>query len=411
VTPLRRRGWFGLQPSDRPDGVALAAVSPDGPAARAGLRAGDVVLALDGDLVPSATSLRGRLSRRRAGDVVTLSLADGRALTVTADARPTESHAGLVTRYGEAPAGSFALRTLSVAPPGDGPFPTVVFLQGYAAATIERLTASAGDALGPLVAALARRGFCVWRTEKRAVGDSDGPPSADASFTDETDDHAAGLRAALAAPWVDRARVTLFGHSLGALHAPLAAARVGSVRRMVLYGAGALPWLDYVADNTRRQCALAGMDAAETDALVAAQVGFSRGVLLEGRSVHEVFDADPKLRERRSSLGVDDLGRLNGRSVDYWRGVADCAVEGPLVAAGLPTLALWGSSDWLTSRAEHVTLARMVDAAHAGLGAFEEVAGADHGFFAHATPEDSYRAGWTGALHPGLAEAIARAAT
>lgn len=412
MTGLRRRGWFGLQPSDRPAGITVAALVPDGPAARVGLRVGDVVRALDGDAVPTAASLRQRLSARRAGDVVTLSLTDGRALTLTADARPEERHPGLVTRYGEARAGSFDLRTISVAPWGGGPFPTVVFLQGYAASSIERPAGvPAGDALGPLVAALARRGFCVWRTEKRAVGDSDGPPSADASFDEETDDHAAGLRAAMNAPWVDRARVTLLGYSLGALHAPLVAARVGGVRAMALYGAGALPWLDYVAENTRRQCALAGMDAAETDALVAAHLRFSRAVLFEGRSVREVLDVDPSLHRHRASLGVDDEGRLNGRSVAYWRGVAGCDVAGPLVTAGLPTLALWGGSDWLTSRAEHVTLARIVNDALPGRGAFGEIIGADHGFFAHATPEDSFRASWSGSLHPGVVDAVARSAT
>jgi dienelactone hydrolase len=412
VSGLRRRGWFGLQPSDRPAGVTVVALAPDAPAARAGLRVGDVVTALDGAPVAAARPLRAALATRRAGDLVTLSLADGRALALGAGARPEESHPGLVTRYGEAPAGSFALRTISVAPPGDGPFPTVVFLQGYAAATVERPAAApASDALGPLVAALARRGLCVWRTEKRGVGDSDGPPSADASFDDETDDHAAGLRAAMAAPWVDRARVTLLGHSLGALHAPLVAARMGGVRAMALYGAGALPWLDYVAENTRRQCALSGMDAAKTDELVAAHLRFSRAVLFEGRSAREVLDADRALDAHHESLGVGDEGRLNGRSVDYWRGVAACEVAAPLVAAGLPTLALWGSSDWLTSRAEHVTLARIVGDAHAGLGAFEEVTGADHGFFAHATPEHSFRAHWFGELHPGVVDAVARFAT
>lgn len=405
MSPLRRRGWFGLQPSNHPAGALVAAVVPDAPAARAGLRPGDVVSALDGAPVASARALREALAAKRFGDVVTLSLADGRAVTLAADARPLESHEGLTTRYGEAPAGSFALRTISVAPPGDGPFPAVVVLQGYAAASVERVAnAPAGDALGPLTVALARRGLCVWRTEKRGVGDSGGPPSCDASFADETDDHAAGLRAALAAPWVDRARVTLLGHSLGALHAPLVAARVGGVRGLALYGAGSLPWLDYLADNARRQCALAGLDAEASERAARDHVRFARAVLVEGRDVRAVLDGDPTLHA--AALGVDDAGRINGRTADYWRGVAACDVAGPLAAAGRPTLALWGSSDWLTSRAEHAALAGMASG-----GRFEEVPGADHGFFAHATPEDSYRANWSGALHEGLADAVARFAT
>jgi hypothetical protein len=369
-----------------------------------------VVTACDRAPVADANALRRALGEFREGDTTTLTLLDGRTLSLSAGARPKESHDGLVTRYGEASNGSFSLRTISVAPPGEGPFPALVFLQGYAAASIERPAGSpASDALGPLVAALARRGLCVWRTEKRGVGDSDGPPARNATFEDETDDHLTGLRAALDAPWIDRTRVALLGHSLGAMHAPIVAARVDGVCAMVLYGAGSLPWVDYLADNTRRQCALAGLDAPSTQRRVDEQLRFARAVLLEGREVRSVLDTDPTLHAE--ALGVDAEGYLSGRSATYWRSVARYDVAPPLIAAARPTLALWGSSDWLTSRAEHEALARFVDEAGRGLGHFAEVHGADHGFFAHPTPEASYRARWTGTLHDGVPEAIARFAT
>ncbi len=72
-----RRGWLGVSiqaiDSDRarrlglPDtrGALVGGVLDDGPAAGAGLRAGDVILAVDGEAVDSPNALRNRIAARR----------------------------------------------------------------------------------------------------------------------------------------------------------------------------------------------------------------------------------------------------------------------------------------------------------------------------------------------------------
>ncbi|WP_320784424.1 S1C family serine protease [Streptomyces sp. CRN 30] len=66
----------------RPAGVAVVTVDEDGPADRAGLRAGDVVTALDGTDVTTLTSLAEALADRRPGDRVAVAyLRDGRERT------------------------------------------------------------------------------------------------------------------------------------------------------------------------------------------------------------------------------------------------------------------------------------------------------------------------------------------
>jgi serine protease Do len=84
------RGWLGVSVQDNDaNGVAIAGVDRTGPAARAGLRTGDVVLAVNGDRTASARALiravaamapgtEVRLSVRRAGKPLEIAVTVGR---------------------------------------------------------------------------------------------------------------------------------------------------------------------------------------------------------------------------------------------------------------------------------------------------------------------------------------------
>lgn len=89
------RPWLGLSGQtvtndiaeavglDRPGGVMVSALYPDGPAYRAGLEPGDVILALDGEEVVDERALRFRTATRDAGSEVGASiLRDGERLVL-----------------------------------------------------------------------------------------------------------------------------------------------------------------------------------------------------------------------------------------------------------------------------------------------------------------------------------------
>jgi serine protease Do len=91
-----RRPQLGVQISDvtavdaeaygleRVRGADINLVTPDSPAARAGLKPGDVIVALDGAEVENATALTTNLAQRRPGDKVELTyIRDGRQAKVT----------------------------------------------------------------------------------------------------------------------------------------------------------------------------------------------------------------------------------------------------------------------------------------------------------------------------------------
>ena len=51
------RGWLGVSVEERDDAVVIAGLDHNGPAAKAGIRAGDQVLAINGDKIESSRGL------------------------------------------------------------------------------------------------------------------------------------------------------------------------------------------------------------------------------------------------------------------------------------------------------------------------------------------------------------------
>ena len=80
------RAYIGVQLQDAASGGALVvAVSSGGPAATAGLVAGDMITAIDGTSVPDSTTLVDLLAAHKPGDVVKLAVthANGKTATVS----------------------------------------------------------------------------------------------------------------------------------------------------------------------------------------------------------------------------------------------------------------------------------------------------------------------------------------
>lgn len=69
-----RHVWLGLHGRDQDLGAGVDDVVPGGPAARAGVQPGDVVVAVDGEPTPSMASLIAALRLHLPGDIVTLTL-------------------------------------------------------------------------------------------------------------------------------------------------------------------------------------------------------------------------------------------------------------------------------------------------------------------------------------------------
>lgn len=88
------RGWLGVSVEDSGGGVLIAAVIPDGPAARAGLAPGDEVLAVNGRPVPSTLALIRAVATITPGSQAQLTIRrNGRdiVMTVIVGTRPLQA--------------------------------------------------------------------------------------------------------------------------------------------------------------------------------------------------------------------------------------------------------------------------------------------------------------------------------
>ena len=89
--PGGSRVWLGVTGEDRDGKVTLTQVIADGPAAKAGLKEGDVIVAVDGKAVGDYEKLLEAVRGKEAGDKVTLKIARGNEtleVAVTLEERP-----------------------------------------------------------------------------------------------------------------------------------------------------------------------------------------------------------------------------------------------------------------------------------------------------------------------------------
>jgi alpha-beta hydrolase superfamily lysophospholipase len=398
TAPLPRRALLGFSVTAGPP-LAVARILPDGPADRAGLRPDDVLLRLDETPLLSAAALHLALRRCVADRPVVISLSrDG--VPSTATLHPIERPRAPDTRYDETDGAHGRLRVLATGP-AEGPRAVVLYLQGVGTSTVE---AAPESPLGALCAALAREHIAVLRVDRAGVGDSEGPAPQTLGFFDALDDAHRLVAWALAQPAYATAPLTLLGHSLGGLLAPLLAQPEPAVRSMLLYGVGSLPWPDYLARHARAMLTLAPRDDGE--AWLTRLAHRNDRLLVHRRTLDEFARECPAFARRPADYGVADDHTLDGHALRFWQEVTAIDPVATLCEAARPTTVAWGTSDHLSYRDEHEDLVAALASAHPGRARGVILPETDHGFVACASPAKSFRQRGQGPLSPHVPRAI-----
>src|SRR4051812_32266322 len=142
--PLARRADWGAAIMPPADGkpATIVRFREGSVLERAGLRAGDAIVAIDGTAVGDEIAFRARLRRLREGQVVRISArrgAEAIEARVTLPAMRRESIEGVELRYGEARnEKGYRVRTYTARPAGvPGKLPVVVFIPWLSCDAVE----------------------------------------------------------------------------------------------------------------------------------------------------------------------------------------------------------------------------------------------------------------------------------
>lgn len=378
-----------IEPGTR--GVLVRSVLPGSSGEAAGIQAGDVITSVDGEPVSGTDSFVALVGGRREGDTLRIRLVrDNQEKTIEARlrARERETSKDYEIEYGSVIGRKGRLRTLITRPKGDGPFPALFMIQGLGCFSVENPSGALAP-YGRIIDAFTRAGFVTLRVEKPGCGDSEGGPCGDVDFPTELEGYRQGLRWLQNAPYVDRQRIVLLGHSMGGVMGPLLAAET-PVRGVAVYGTVSKTWFEYVLENTRRQIELAGASASEADQVLRTEAHFQSLFLYGGKSLKEIADTSANLAQHVGQLSPD-LTLIFGRNPEFFRQLNAINLPEAWGKVEANVLAIHGEADYVSAADDHEQIARIVNQAHPGRGQYVELADTDHGFALADTEQEAIR--------------------
>jgi dienelactone hydrolase len=271
---LQRRAWLGVALGPHDAGVLVTAIVDGSSAASAGLRAGDVIQAVDGGVVRDPPAVIAAVGRRVSGDTTRVEIFRGaEAHTREMVLRPFPRETLPATDFEYAAVtledGS-RLRTIASVPTTAGRHAAVMLIQGGGCGSVDVPMAPDTGPAG-LLRTIASHGYVTMRVEKSGVGDSRGPACEAIGYAQELEGYRLALAALMQHPRVDVERVVLLGISLGGVFAPLSAQEHG-VSGIVVYGTLGSPPSPYPGRSERFFREFGTVDVRAAWAAVSARV-------------------------------------------------------------------------------------------------------------------------------------------
>lgn len=398
---LPRRGSLGVALGSSSDGLVVdSALSPS---AEEVFKKGDVLLEIDGVATSSFLGLQTAIHKLPNGKAVSVKVRRGEeemSFEVVTILAPLSKIKGANVDYGTATAPTgLRVRTVTAAPnesvlANTNGKPAVLLIQGITCRSIDAIGGE-GNAYGALIRRLLKAGFVVGFADKPGIGDSDGEVCARGGFNSEMEGYIAAARALAARPDVDPSRLFGIGISMGGIQVPLVAQKV-EMAGIVTWGTVVQPWGDYMITNFPMRTMIDKAASTKEDAqeLIDLRRIMARALILE-QSPARIEREDPETFARFTEEfgAIDGFG---GRSLKFHQEVDKAPTPQAWEAFDGALLSMHGGYDWVATEADHRLAGSLVTKNGNGSAEFEIVPQVDHGWTAHDTLEESFRAPFAG---------------
>jgi photosystem II stability/assembly factor-like uncharacterized protein len=165
-------------------------------------------------------------------------------------------------------------------------------------------------------------------------------------------------------------------------------AKEGKVRGSIVYGTIARTWFEYQLENVRRQSELAGASPADVAEAMQQQAKESAMILVEKKTLGDVWERWPELRQEPQGLMLDE-NHMSTRHMRFFHELQDINIARAWNDSKGAVLGVWGEYDWVASHDDHERIAAIVNARQADSGTVLTMPKADHAFTTHASMAES----------------------
>ena len=352
-------------------GTFIKKVIEGSAAEKSGFAVNDVLVSMDGKNINNTNDFLQLLKKHHGGDKVKISFYRKSKLqetTVNLLPKKMETSDDFDIIYSSVVSGSNQLRTIITKPKGGSIYPAVLLVGGVGCYSIDNISIPEIMSIKMWVDSLTKNGFVTIRVEKTGIGDSKGIPCNACDFNTEKQSYLDGLKQLKSLPYVDKEKIFIAGFSIGGVIAPLLAQQE-PVKGIIVYGTVGRNWLEYELENSFRQAMLDEVPADSLDLFMRAEYIRLYGLYVEKKLPEQIIKEHPETAAHLFNYPM---------KIEYFQQVADINIRELWMKTKAKVLAMHGTSDFVSSAAEHKLIAETVNHYHPGNATYTEIANSDH---------------------------------
>lgn len=358
------------------------------------LQKNDIILKINATFTLTEKDYKLAISNIRENDTMALLVSRGKnekIVSATAIGKAYETSDSFDVIYDEVKFMDGYLRMIVNKPKTKEKCKTILFIPGYMCYSLDNI---GKHPYGQLVAKLCEKGYAVVRVEKPGEGDNTNTPDCEEiGFITETDAFSAAYEKLKTYNFVDTSNIFIFGHSLGAMEAPVIAAKY-QPKGIVVCGTSSVSWFEYIIAMFRFQNIITGADYVENEKLIAQITPLLYKLLIEKQTPFELAKNPQYELLLNTWMEYDGGDHIWARHYTFWQQLQDVNQSELYKSFKGKVLAVRGSGDFEAfSSEDHQEIADLVNFYHPGNGTFTLIPNMDHAFAKSDTPEESYKNG------------------